>query len=106
METPFTTRLEGAPPDVALALLGELDIDGTPSFEVGLAELLEVAPPVPVVDLSGLTFLGSAGLGAIIRAQRVHPDLVLRGVRPAQRRVFEVAGVLPVLRLEPEPVAI
>jgi anti-sigma B factor antagonist len=103
LHTPFTTQLVGDPPDVALALVGELDIDGTSAFDVGLTSLFEVGPPVPVLDLSGLTFLGSAGLGALIRAQRTRPDLVLRGVRAAQRRVFEIAGVLGVLRIEPEP---
>jgi anti-sigma B factor antagonist len=100
MEPPFTTALVGDPPNVCLALRGELDIDGTTTLESGLAALFDSGPVLPVLDLSGLTFLGSAGLGALLRAQRSNPDLVLRGVRPAQRRVFEIAGVLAVLRLE------
>ena len=103
MDIPFETHLVGEPPEIALALVGEFDMEGTSAFEVGLTGLFEAAPPVPVLDLAQLTFLGSAGLGAILRAHRMRPDLVLRDVRPAQRRVFEVAGVAGVLRLEPVP---
>lgn len=98
----FDTHLVGAPPDVVLALRGELDIDGTETFDAGFQALLDAGPRSLVVDLSELVFLGSAGLGALLRAQRNHPDLVLRGVRPAQRRVFEVAGVLEVFNLTGE----
>ena len=98
--TTFETQLVGAPPDVVLALVGEFDMDGTSAFDRGLADLVEATPAVPVFDLGRLTFLGSAGLGAIIRAQRANPALVLRDVRPAQRRVFEIAGVDQLLRFE------
>jgi anti-anti-sigma factor len=105
MHAPFATRLVGAPPDVVLSLVGELDVDSTHEFEAGFDALLGAAPPAPVLDLGELLFLGSAGLGALLRTQRAHPAMVLRNVRPAQRRLFEVAGVEGVFRLETESLA-
>jgi anti-sigma B factor antagonist len=84
-------------PDVAvLAVTGEIDSLTTPALERGLGELLAVAEPLLVIDLSDVTFLASSGLAALIRAaQRLEPReqrLRLVATGRAVRRPLEVTG--------------
>ena len=73
-----------------LYLRGEFDMDAAPAFDDALRPLLLVEPPALVVDLAGVTFMGSAGLACLIRAARHHDRLVLRAPRPSVRRLLEV----------------
>jgi len=76
-------------------LSGELDIATAPL----LRDCLEGLDGQRVtLDLSALTFLDSAGLSVLARRHRdVDGGLVLRGVRPAQMRVFAITGLDDVL---------
>jgi stage II sporulation protein AA (anti-sigma F factor antagonist) len=57
-----------------------------------------------VVDLSGLHFIDSSGLGCLLahddRVRREGGELVLRGPGPALMRVFEVTGAVSRLAIE------
>jgi anti-sigma B factor antagonist len=82
----------------AIALSGELDMETAPQ----LAEEVEVAvwgtAGAFVLDLSGLTFLDSSGLHALLRARadlaREDRTLVLVCPRGPARRVLDLASVL------------
>jgi anti-anti-sigma factor len=51
--------------------------------------------------LSALTFVDSAGLSVLARRHRdVDVGLLLRGVQPAQMRVFEITGLDDVLTFD------
>jgi anti-anti-sigma factor len=74
---------------------GELDVAGTPALEDALAEASD-APGVygVVVDLSGLDFMDSSGLRAVVLADRRLREqglrfALVRGGEPVQR-VFEL----------------
>ena len=74
-----------------VTLRGELDVfSGDAVFEV----LTEIAGSTVIVDLSELTFIDAAGLGAIIAAkneiERGGNKLELGGASGMVRRVFEV----------------
>jgi len=70
---------------------GELDMATAPLLRDRLADMGR--QPV-TVDLSALTFIESAGLSVLARRHRdVDGGLVLRGVGPAQMRVFAVTGL-------------
>jgi anti-sigma B factor antagonist len=76
------------------ALVGELDASGC----CGLAEQLQGPPgSLVVVDLSGLTFMDSSGLGAIHTARRLAikngGTLVVSRPQPAVHRVLELTGL-------------
>lgn len=88
-----------AVPDVAtgtLFLRGEFDVDGVEAFHRSFEALTTAGASQVTLDLSGLRFIGSAGLGCLIRASQTLPCL-LRGVRPAQLRVLELTGLDQVL---------
>jgi anti-sigma B factor antagonist len=88
-----------------LTLAGELDIASAPSFERALDGL----PPAGVqrrlvIDLSGLAFMDSTGLRALLlarqRAEANDTELLLRpGPRQVQR-VFELSGTLDTFAFE------
>jgi anti-sigma B factor antagonist len=85
-------RSEG---DVAtLELAGEFDLAGVPKFEADLGELEAAGADVLVVDLSGLEFMDSSGLRALVmadqRARKAGRRLAIVPGPPAVRRVFEI----------------
>lgn len=94
LETSATT-IGGAS---AIAVAGELDIETAPqlSEEVELAVWGTVG--AFVLDLSGVTFLDSSGLHALLRARaylaREDRSLVLVCPSGAARRVLDLASVL------------
>lgn len=57
------------PPDTAVLILrGSLDIDTAPSLRANLHRLVERPSPRVVVDLSGLDFCDSMGVGVLVNA--------------------------------------
>jgi len=81
---------------LVLALYGELDLATAPVFERQLEHARSTRPECLVVDLSGLQFMDSSGLHALLRATRPAPESgqqlqLLRGSR-AIERVFELTG--------------
>jgi anti-anti-sigma factor len=87
---------------------GELDVAGTPALEDALAEVAD-APGLRgvVVDLSGLDFMDSSGLRAVVLADRRLQDeglrfALVRGGEPVQR-VFELTRMIDRLTWVQEP---
>jgi anti-sigma B factor antagonist len=85
------TREEGSA--TVLALFGEFDLAGIQQFEAELGKL-EAGAKVLVVDLSGLDFMDSSGLRALVmadqRAAKQGRRLAIVPGPPAVRRVFEI----------------
>ena len=93
-------RDEGA--RVVVMLRGELDIANAAGLGAVLSEAVARNPQV-VADLSDLTFIDCASLGALVRARTRAREaggaLVLAGARGRVRRVLALpclAGVFPV----------
>lgn len=55
---------------MTLALAGELDVGTQTTTSALIAEALATAPPVLILDLRDVDFLGSTGLSVLIEAQR------------------------------------
>lgn len=76
---------------------GEIDLATAPAFEAYLREQLAHTRAVLMVELSGVDYLGSAGLEALlsVRAEcdRRRIDLVFGECSFIVRRVFEVSGL-------------
>jgi anti-anti-sigma factor len=92
------TRREGA--EARAALRGEFDMNATFSVEPALERLLDDPPPPErlTIDLGGLTFIDSTGMGVLLRVQGEASargvDLVLLPGPFEVQRVFETAGLL------------
>lgn len=68
MSTPVQLRTSRPTPNcVVLAVLGEIDLVTVPGLEAAISEHVAAAPCL-VIDLSDVTFFGSLGLAAVMRA--------------------------------------
>ena len=82
---------------------GEIDLCCGPAIRDALSAAQQDSPDV-IVDLSGVTFMDSTGLNALIGAYRRAPEggsLAVVGAPPAVRRVFDLTGLSELLLLEP-----
>jgi anti-anti-sigma factor len=79
---------------VQLVLAGEFDLAALPQFEDAIAAAEAGAPAAIVIDLSGLTFMDSSGLRALVtgdeRARNAGRRLAIVPGPPPVRRVFEI----------------
>ncbi len=86
-------------PTPTVVAWGELDVATVPDLEAALKQVLETDGAGTIeVDLGGVSFIDSSGLGALVAAlkqsQALGGQLVIRGLQPAPRKVFEVTGLL------------
>jgi anti-sigma B factor antagonist len=97
------TRLPDDPAPV-LVVSGELDVYEAPAFRSELFSIIDEGHPRVVVDCSGMAFIDSAGLAALVDAHRRvaanDGQLVLRGVRPSSRRIFEITDLVTLFAFE------
>jgi len=88
-----------------LTLSGELDLASTPTLERELAAVEATAPRRLVIDLSGVGFMDSTGLQALLRAREraaadgAHELALRRGPHQVQR-VFELTKTIDVFTFE------
>jgi anti-sigma B factor antagonist len=84
------------PDAVRLVVEGEVDLAEGARLQDELQRLIADARSPAIVDLSGVTFFNSTGIGALVTAQR---SATARGVRlvvevsPSVRRVLEICGL-------------
>lgn len=78
-----------------LPLEGEIDLHVLPRLERALASMIKKRPPSLIIDLSGVRFIDSSGLAALIRAmqdvQNYGGKLTLSGINASVRPIFEMA---------------
>jgi anti-sigma B factor antagonist len=99
-------RSEDTGDGVRIVLRGDLDLASADEFERSLSGAQRKHPAAIAIDLTGLDFLDSRGLRAILTAQRLCEDagckLTLTAGEQA-RRLFELTGLserLPLADLE------
>jgi anti-sigma B factor antagonist len=76
---------------------GELDMATSPQLREGLQRLVDAGDRQVVVDLAGVAFMDSSGLGALVlmfkALREVGGRLCLAGARPAVHSVLMVTSV-------------
>ena len=89
------------PAAAGVAIRGEVDVAAVPALERALEAAIETTSGGFVVDLSGVEFMDSSGLLAILNARGVlaREERALAVVCPASpvRQLLEVAGVSSLL---------
>ncbi|TDV46080.1 STAS domain-containing protein [Actinophytocola oryzae] len=89
---------------VVLRVAGELDLLTTPTLAAACAQELKKRPPVLVIDLTGVTFLASVGMSAIVAAHEEGGDhtkvRVVGGTRDTMRPI-RVTGLDNLLSVYP-----
>ncbi len=89
-----------------LVLEGEIDLAQSPAVKEAFRRLLAEKPRHLYVDLSGVSYMDSSGLAALIEAmQKLHPGggtLALFGVQPTVLNILQIARLDQVFRLFPD----
>jgi anti-anti-sigma factor len=101
-------RTVGSNDDIShVVLTGRLDIEGVGKVEMPLTAATVSRRKPAVVDMSGVDFLGSLGIGMLVRCavslQRTGARLVLFGCQPLVQKSLEttkVNAVLPAVESE------
>ena len=87
-----------------LALKGRLDSATFIALEKTIGGLFESANDRVLIDFSALNYISSAGLRLILvaakRARQVGGRLILCGLTPSVREVFEISGFLKIMDTE------
>jgi anti-sigma B factor antagonist len=91
----ISVRDEAGTPTVVVE--GEVDVATAPALRDELYRLIEQGSRDVVVDLSGMDFIDSTGLGVFVgalkRAREGGGGMELRGLKPSARKVFEITGL-------------
>jgi len=87
-----------------LSVSGEIDLATIPAFEAAIADALTQRPTALIVDLSGVEFLASAGLQALVATRESVTGtagfaVVANG--PATSRPIQLTGLDQILSLHP-----
>jgi anti-anti-sigma factor len=99
---PFSCEITREHDSARLRLLGELELDTTPTVEAEINALRETGTRSLVLDLTGLTFMDSTGLRCILdcdaEARQDGFSVALIEGPPAVHRVFELTNTHTRLR--------
>ncbi len=80
---------------------GEIDLHGAPQLRSALSELGATPSARVALDLSGVSFLDSTGIGALVGALKKTREnggqMAFFGARDRVTRVFQIAGLLGAL---------
>jgi anti-anti-sigma factor len=83
--------------------VGEIDLSTAPRLSSTVGDLLAAAPPRIVLDMAGVTFCDSQGLGTLVvlsrKADFAHSYLVLTNVGDFLLRVLDITGLRPALMI-------
>jgi anti-sigma B factor antagonist len=94
---------DSRPPFTVLAVKGEIDVYSAPRLRERLVELVSEGHRQIVVDLEGVDFLDSTGLGVLVgglkRLRTNGGDLSLVCTQPRILKVFEITGLTTVFSI-------
>ena len=92
-------RIEALPEATYVIPEGRLDFDTAPGFQQSVERIFSAAgktPAVVIIDGTGLEYVSSAGLRAVLlaarAAQRAGSAFALCALQPAVREVFDLSG--------------
>ena len=78
-----------------IAFAGEIDMATSDRFASALQPWVEAGGPV-TVDLSGVSFMDSTGISALVRVAKALGDrgcIVIHGAHGSVQKVFEITGL-------------
>jgi anti-sigma B factor antagonist len=99
----LTIAVERAPGEVVFHLAGEIDVLTVAQLSALVNEILTDPPTRIVLDMSGVTFCDSQGLGTLVvlsrKAQHARTVLALANVGDFLLRVLDITGLRSALMI-------
>lgn len=94
----FNVEIERSPEGVhSVRTTGELDLDTTPRFEAALKQVLNTNTRLLVADMRDVTYIGSNGIYALLKAHfrlsQHGGEVVILGARPEIKVTLDLVGV-------------
>lgn len=91
---PFEITVSNEPRGTVLRVAGEVDLRSSPALREKLLELVEQKPARVVLDLAGVSYLDSSGVGTIVefkrKLDRTRGSVILAALQPRVRSVLEI----------------
>lgn len=94
--SPDDLRIEITPVTIGfiVRMVGEIDLQTSPILRDRLIELLDTKPARVILDLAGVPYVDSSGVGTFVdfkrRAERAGAKAVLAGLQPRVLNLFEI----------------
>lgn len=106
MERPeLSITVRRTPEEVVLSLAGEIDMLTAARLSNAVNDVLADPPPRVTLDLGGVTFCDSQGLGTLVvlsrKASHAQSVLVLTNVGDFLMRVLDITGLRSALMVKP-----
>jgi anti-anti-sigma factor len=99
----LSISIRRSPSEAVVRLTGEIDLSTAPRLSGAVTDLLTDAPPRVVLDMTGVTFCDSQGLGTLVvlsrKATLAQSYLVLVNVGDFLLRVLDITGLRPALMI-------
>jgi anti-anti-sigma factor len=104
----LSIAVQRAPDEVVVHLTGEIDVLTVTNLSTLVNEVLAAEPPARIVlDMAGVTFCDSQGLGTLVvlsrKAQHARSVLALTNVGDFLMRVLEITGLRGALMISSPP---
>jgi anti-anti-sigma factor len=103
----FSAKVLGLDDDTVVFVTGELDMATAPELTGVLGKIIEHGPQEVVLDFSGLSFIDSSGMAALVDSQQRLSEqkrrLSIHGAQRGTVRVFEIAGLVDFLHVQTDP---
>jgi anti-sigma B factor antagonist len=94
---PFAITVTRKATEAVVAVSGEIDVSTVSQLNTAVDDVLVDAPPRVVLDLGGVTFCDSQGLGTLValsrKARMVQSVLVITNVGDFLIRVLDITGL-------------
>ncbi len=88
---------------VTLSLFGPIDENSSPTLDKEICEALAEPVEILVLDMAGVDFITSSGVGIIVKAKtslkRRGANLVIMNLQSQVEKVFEIIHLIPVLEV-------
>ncbi|MFI5736046.1 STAS domain-containing protein [Kribbella sp. NPDC051587] len=95
----LTIRTTAADDHLLVSVIGDLDLESAPAMTAALKQVLGDRPVV--VDLSGVEFMDSSGLGVLVGAHKDATALLLAEPGPRLQKIFKITKLHKVFALYP-----
>ena len=86
---------------VSLSLIGPIDENSSPTLDKEICEVLAEPVEVLVLDMAGVDYITSAGVGIIVKTKtslkRKGSDFAMINLQPQVKKVFEIIRLTPIL---------